>query len=140
VNVGSGGEVRVEPIVMDVLVYLARHAGQVVRWEVFIKNVKKDYRLIMSVKDESATLPAASPTPEPELPRATKPLRGPASFLTKLEWVTWSVPVVPENPYRTLSRRQPFIMMMQATDLWELNDLSKCRWLHRSRLRTVHVQ
>ena len=48
--------------------------------------------------------------------------------------------VVPENSYHTLSGRQSFVMMMEATDFWELNDLSK-RWcLHQSRFRAVHPQ
>ena len=34
-------------------------------------------------------------------------------------------PVLPENSYRTQSSRQPFIMMMQATDFWKLYYLSK---------------
>jgi hypothetical protein len=38
------------------------------------------------------------------------------------------------------SRRQSFVMVMQATDFWQLNYRSKSRWLHRSRLRTVHLQ
>ena len=49
-------------------------------------------------------------------------------------------PVLPENSYHTLSCRQPFIMMMQATDFWKLYYLSKVWQLHRSRFRTVHPQ
>jgi len=46
----------------------------------------------------------------------------------------------PENSYHTQSSRQPFVMMMQATDFWKLYYLSK-RWrLHRSRFRTIHPQ
>ena len=48
--------------------------------------------------------------------------------------------VLAENSYHTLSGRQPFIMMMQTTDFRKLHDLSKSRWLHRSRFRAIHPQ
>ena len=49
-------------------------------------------------------------------------------------------PVLPENSYHTLSSRQPYVVMMQATDFWKLYYLSSSWWLHRSRLRTIHCQ